>query len=116
MRKDGTPCKANAWSNGLCFGHQPVDRTASAAKGGYKSRKSERASKLLPARLLPLVETLERIFYQLERGERDVKEATAMASIAIAIGKLIQTGEIEERTRELERQAREAMARPEKWA
>lgn len=114
LRKDGQPCTGKATNSGLCVAHDP--RSAQwRVLGGKNSSKSERAVKLLPARLLPLVETLEKVFYELDRHERDVKEATAMASIAIAIGKLIQTGELEERTRELEKLAKEA-AESRKWA
>jgi hypothetical protein len=114
-RKDGQPCLAKPTATGLCLAHDPRANQWRIL-GGRNSRTAERAGNLMPDRLAPLVRKLELVFDQLFDGQRDVKEATAMASIAVAIGKLISTGEIEMRTRELERMAREAMARPEKWA
>ncbi len=44
---------------------------------------------------------------QLDAGQYDRQQATAMATVANALIKIVQAGELEERTRDLEQQMRE---------
>ena len=109
LRKDGKPCQAFASTpDGRCIMHSARAPLLHIA-GGRASSKASRAEKLMPARLLPIVEKLEAVFAEVYAGatEKRVNEARAMATIAIAIGKLIQVGELEERTRALERAAQD---------
>jgi hypothetical protein len=72
----------------------------------------------MPSRLRPIVEKLEQVFNELFEGttEERANEARVMATVALSIGRLIQTGELEERTRELERMAKDANGEKRKWA
>lgn len=65
---------------------------------------------MLPSRLRPIVRVLETVFAELYRGQRTAREATALASVALAIGRLIELGEHEERLRILEQRLSEAGA------
>ena len=87
-RRDGAPCTAQAGASGYCLGHA-------------KSR-AERAGKLLPARLQPMVSLLEDALGVVHRGELDPRAASAMASLAGALVRAITAGELEERLRALE--------------
>jgi len=64
--------------------------------------RAERAGKLLPARLQPMVSLLEDALGEVHRGELDPRAASAMASLAGALVRTITAGELEERLRALE--------------
>lgn len=104
MKKDGTPCTAPAVRGGHCIGHQGADNIRWRARGGAGTARAQRAAKLLPSRLRPLVEGLERAFAALEKGDIEPREATALATVAVAIVRVYQAGEQEERLREIEQQ------------
>jgi hypothetical protein len=104
LRSNGQPCTAPATHTGFCIGHRP-ESPADRAKGGAATSSANRAAKLLPSRLRPIVDRLEQVFDELYRGERNVREAMAMATVAAAIGRLIALGEYEERLRHLEENA-----------
>lgn len=57
---------------------------------------------MLPPRLRPVLERLERALEGLESGEVDPRMATAMASLTGAIVKVMQASDLEERLREVE--------------
>jgi hypothetical protein len=104
-KKDGTPCQAFAVRGGCCVGHQGADNAAWRRKGGAATSKANRAAKLLPSRLQPMVQLLEAVFADLYRSTghaRTARDATALASVALAIGRLFQIGESEQRLRDLE--------------
>lgn len=107
VRRDGQPCQGKAIADGLCFAHSAATME-SRQRGGRATRSSERAAKLLPARLRGLVAELEEAFSEVHRGDLDARQGTAMASIALAIGRLITVGETEERLRECEAQLKQA--------
>lgn len=114
-RKDGTPCQGKPTNSGFCVAHDP--RALSwRIIGGHSRRNANRAEKLLPSRLQPVVKMLEQAFQELYDGERTPQSATALATVAMSIGRLIQTGELEERTRQLEKMAKETATKKEKWA
>ena len=100
-RRDGTPCTAQAGASGYCIGHDPGALDA-RRKGGHATSRAERAGKLLPARLQPMVSLLEDALGEVHRGELDPRAASAMASLAGALVRTITAGELEERLRALE--------------
>jgi hypothetical protein len=60
--------------------------------------------KLLPLRLVPIFQRLEQVFLKLDAGEYDRQRATAMATVAGMLIKIVQAGEFEERLRIIEQQ------------
>ena len=56
--RDGAPFTAQAGASGYCIGHYPGAMEA-RRKGGHATNRAERAAKLLPARLQPMVSLLE---------------------------------------------------------
>ena len=100
-RRDGAPCTAQAGASGYCIGHAPGAQDA-RRKGGHAKSRAERASKLLPARLQPMVSLLEDALGEVHRGELDPRAASAMASWAGALVRTITAGELEKRLRTLE--------------
>ena len=100
-RRDGAPCTAQAGASGYCIGHDPGAQDA-RRKGGHAKSRAERAAKLLPARLQPMVSLLEDALGEVPRGELDPRDASAMASLAGALVRAMTAGELEERLRALE--------------
>jgi hypothetical protein len=108
-------------SSGYCIAHDPRSREWRVL-GGQNSSKAERALRLLPTRLLPVVEHLEQAFLAAcENRLVDVEtpaskeNAQLIAPLSRALLATIQAGEFEERIRELERQVAEN-AEAQKWA
>jgi hypothetical protein len=101
VRSDGQPCRAAAGPSGFCIGHHP-NADANHRKGGHATRKSEQALRLLPARLRPVADLLEQALGEVYRGELEPKVASAMASLAAALCRIVQAGEVEERLRSIE--------------
>ena len=100
-RRDGAPCTAQAGASGYCIGHDP-GAVEARRKGGHATSRAERAGKLLPARLQPVISLLENALGEVHRGELDPRAASAMASLAGALVRTITAGELEERLRALE--------------
>lgn len=106
LRRDGEPCTARATASGFCVGHDPQAQ-ANRAKGGRSTRKSERALKLLPERLRPVADLLSRGLVEVYDGDLEPRQAAAMASLAGALVRVVQAGELEERMRAIEAQIAE---------
>ena len=70
--------------------------------GGRATSRAERAGKLLPSRLQPVVTILENALGEVHSGKLDPRAASAMASLAGALVRTITAGELEERLRALE--------------
>jgi len=87
-RRDGAPCTAQAGASGYCIGHDSGAQEA-RRKGGRATSRAERAGKLPPARLQPMVSLLEDALGEVHRGELDPRAASAMASLA---GALVRMG------------------------
>src|SRR5690242_14480551 len=104
VKRNGQPCGGRVTASGYCFAHGP-DAATARAKGGAATSNANRAAKLLPSRLRPIVDRLEQAFYEVHVGELDARTAVAMASVASAIGRLVALGEYEERLRALEASA-----------
>jgi hypothetical protein len=107
LTKAGQPCRAfPSTPDGVCIMHSP--RAAELhALGGKATSSANRAARLLPARMLPLVEQLETVFAELAEGKWDEKVEKlrivhAMVAVAMTLGKLFQIGESEQRLRDLE--------------
>ena len=100
-RRDGAPCTAQAGTSGYCIGHDS-GAVEARRKGGHGKSRAERAAKLLPARLQPVVSLLENALGEVHRGELDPRAASAMASLAGALVRAMTAGELEERLRALE--------------
>jgi hypothetical protein len=113
-KRDNQPCTRPALENGLCFYHGPQAQ-AGRRLGGKGKSNAARSLKLLPARLVPIFERLLLVFEQLDAGEYDRQQATAMASVASVLIKVVNAGELEERMRVIERMASEVSGRPGKW-
>ena len=93
--------RAQAGASGYWIGHDPGAQDA-RRKGGHAKSRAERAAKLLPARLQPMVSLLEDALGEVHRGELDPRAASAMASLAGALVRAMTAGELEERLRALE--------------
>lgn len=107
-RKDGTPCVASATVDGRwCIGHAPRAQEA-RAKGGHGRSKAARAGKLLPERLRPVLERLERALEQTHTGSLDPRVASALANLSRAIIATFEASTLEERVRSLESRAQDA--------
>lgn len=104
-RSDGAPCQAVATRSGMCMAHDPALREkAQEARraGGHNSARARRLGKLVPPRLMAVYDTLELALGQVYKGEIDPRVATAMASLAGAMVKVLTSGELEQRVRLLE--------------
>jgi len=105
IRKDGKPCQAVATRSGLCLAHDPgleEKRQEARRQGGRNKARIARLGKLVPPRLIAVYDHLEEALGQVHRGELDPRVATAMASLAGAMVRVLTSGEIEERLRRLE--------------
>ena len=115
-RRDGQLCQATAGPDGKCFAHSPALRAKAQEarrQGGLNRSRSARLAKLLPQRLMPVFDTLEVALGQVYRGELLPQRAQAMASLAGCLVKLLTSGELEQRVRQLEeRQASANGSRP----
>jgi len=106
--KDGRPCSAQAWRNGLCRWHAPElaeERRAWRAKGGARRSNKARARKGLAGEALMMPEVsglLSRAMRKVEAGTMEPGVATAMATLARALVATVEAGDVEERLAELE--------------
>jgi hypothetical protein len=105
--RDGQPCQGKQTSSGYCIAHDPRANEW-RARGGANSSAGNRAAKMLPSRLQPIVEGLERAFLAVETTNFDTKKANAMATVARALIAAFEAGEYEARIRLLEQQAADA--------
>ena len=104
-RKDGQPCTAPALRGDYCYAHDPQragDRAAARRKGGANSATARRVARLVPATLKPVIGVLLDALEEVHDGDLDPKRASAMAALAGSIGRLYQTGVLEERLAALE--------------
>jgi hypothetical protein len=111
IRNDGSPCNARPLEDGLCLSHSPAHalRLAEARrKGGVNRSRSARLRRLAPPALVDVYERLERALVEVHEGELDPRQATAMATLASAMVRVLTAGELEQRVRDLEARARSA--------
>lgn len=105
MRKDGSPCRAQALDDGFCLSHSPsriAQLSESRRKGGRNRSRSARLRRLAPPALIGVYEELEKALAEVHAGDLDPRQATAMASLATAMVRVLTAGEIEQRVRDLE--------------
>jgi hypothetical protein len=102
-KQDGQPCRlpALADGSGRCFYHSELAQ-AGRVKGGYARSNGVRAVKRLPAQLAPVLSRLVTVFERLDTSGYDTKRATALASVASVIVRVVQAGELEMRMRQVE--------------
>ncbi len=96
--KTGKPCRGRPAESGYCFAHDPAmkdKREAARVKGGENSSHAARLEKLLPSHLRPTFDRLEAAMKEVYEGSLDPRRATAMASVAGAMVKIIKAGEEE---------------------
>ncbi|MCH7577747.1 MAG: hypothetical protein IH822_08125 [Chloroflexi bacterium] len=99
--KTGKPCRGRPGESGYCFAHDPAikdKREAARVKGGENSSHAARLEKLLPSRLRSTFDRLETAIKEVHEGRLDPRRATAMASVAGAMVKIIKAGEEEAST------------------
>ncbi len=99
--KTGKPCHGRPAESGYCFAHDPATkdrREAARVKRGENSSHAARLEKLLPSRLRPPFDRLEAAVKEVHEGHLDPHRATAMASVAGAMVKIIKAGEEEAST------------------
>lgn len=105
-RTDGTPCAALALPTGrYCWAHDPElaeQRRQARAKGGAATAKQARLAKLIPPRLIDVYDKLETALEEVHDGSLNPRAASAMASLAGAMVRVLTSGELEERVRRLE--------------
>ena len=105
VRRDGTPCGAQAGPGGWCWAHDPANdeaRRAARSRGGKGKATAARAEKLVPAVLRPVLDTLLDAVGEVKAGTLSTQQAGALASLAGAIVKVYQVGTLEERLSALE--------------
>jgi hypothetical protein len=109
--KDGRPCSAQAWRDGLCRWHHPdleAERNEGRRRGGQNRSNAARARKALAGDIRDLGDVkarLMRALAKVEAGALEPPVAGAMANLARAIATIAQVGEMEERLRSLEERA-----------
>ena len=109
--KDGSPCNAQAWRDGLCRWHHPdlePQRAEERRRGGHARSNAARARKALAGNIRDMTDVKARLMIALvkvEGGELESGPANAMANLARAIATIAQVGELEDRIRELESRA-----------
>jgi len=104
-RKDGERCQGPATSSGFCIAHDPR-APAWRVMGGHASRKAERASKLLPARMEPTITLLEKALSELYWCKMPIKLGEAMAQVGTVLVRILQSAELGERVHDLEQEVR----------
>ena len=77
-------------------------RLEARARGGKNSARAARLRRLVPPRLIPVYDRLEKALEEVHTGELESKQATAMAALARAMVAVLTSGELEERVRGLE--------------
>ncbi len=103
--KQGRPCPGAARASGFCFAHDPdlqQTRRDAYATGGRNKATPTRLGKLMPASLKPVLQKLMDGLDEVHEGTLDPRQASAMASLAGAIGRLYEVAELEERLLRLE--------------
>jgi len=107
-RRAGQPCTAPVLGDGRqCWAHDPAlaeQRVAKRRLGGQNRATRKRLAKIMPIRLLPVWDALEKALADVLAGSLDPKQATAAAALARALAVILTAGEVEERIRRLEEQ------------
>lgn len=108
-RADGKPCTVRALADSFCFAHSQTTaekRHTARKTGGHHKSTEARLNKVMPASLKPILDLLMTSVSEVHQGSLDPRQASAMASLASAIGRLYETAEIEQRLEALEKSGR----------
>lgn len=118
-RANGERCRAQALpGRPLCFAHDPENRARAGdarRKGGQNSGNVVRAARRIPKDMADLVKRLLEAVDAVESGALDHRRATAMASLAGAVVRVYETGELEQRLAELEERAGQQQGGSRRW-
>lgn len=82
--------------SGFCFTHDPTlsaTREAARVRGGKNSSSRARLEKLMPERLRPTFELLDKAVTEVYEGRLAPQRASAMASLAGTMVKIVKAGE-----------------------
>jgi hypothetical protein len=106
VRRDGRACTNGiVLPSGYCHMHDPeraAGLRAIRVAGGHARSRARRAVKRLPTDLKPVLESLLAAVQEVHAGKLEPPQATAMASLAGAICRVLQVGELEQRLAALE--------------
>ncbi len=98
IRLSGEQCKAQALpGRPLCFAHDPENRARAddaRRRGGANRANTVRAARRIPKDMGDLVKRLLEAVDAVERGDLDHRRATAMASLAGAVVRVYEVGEL----------------------
>src|SRR5262249_19117049 len=100
-RANGEPCRGRALASGLCFAHDPA-MNRNQSKGGRNRSNAARSYKHLPGHLRPVADILAGALHEVHTGALDPRAASAMASLASALVRVVTAGEYEDRLRAIE--------------
>ncbi len=107
-KADGSPCNSFALPDrGTCFAHtrEMQERATEARRrGGQNTSRAARARKALPRGMTDVQDRLMEALAQVHEGQLDPRIATAMASLAGALVRVFEVGELTVRLEELEAQ------------
>ena len=119
-RKDGQPCQAPALPDDrYCWAHSErlaAERDEARRRGGRNRAALVRLRQATPARLRPVFNRLEQALEKVEDGTLTPAQAQAMAALARAMVAVLETGELEERLRELEAATAQVREGAQRWA
>ncbi len=105
-RRNGEPCRAQALpERRLCWAHDPQMREKAdeaRRKGGLHKSSTVRAAKHVPPDMKALARRLMESIDEVHRGELMPDAARAMASLAGAVVRVYEVGEVGQRIEELE--------------
>lgn len=96
ITKNGQPCGGRPSESGFCFAHDPAlssTRESARVRGGKNSSSRARLEKLMPERLRPTFDLLEKAVTDVYEGRLAPPKASAMASLTSAMIKIIKAGE-----------------------
>jgi hypothetical protein len=99
--RSGEQCRGRALTNGLCWAHDPAV-SKDQAKGGRARSNAARSIKAMPAKLQPVASLLTTAMARTFQGHMDPRQATALAALAGAYIRVVESGEFELKVRELE--------------
>ena len=86
---------------GIAVG-QPPKAQGACRKGSLGKSRSDSSQRILPTRFRPVATILEQALQEVHRGQLDPTVATAMASLAGTLVRVITSEELEQRLRAVE--------------
>ena len=121
VKADGTPCRAVALPGRLmCWAHDPAlkEKAAEARRqGGHNRSRIARARKAVPDAIGSVQGRLLKALEEVHAGTLEPRVAQAMASLAGAVVRLYEVGELETRLAEFEaRLEAESRAQEGRWS